>query len=151
MKTRLFVIGTLLLSGLLALAAGASILIDPREFYSSLGIVIDDQIGLANEMRAAGGFILVVGLLALSSMWASRFAFTALFVAGLLNGSFGATRIYSFALDGIPNNNFLLIASLELIIAALCFSALGVASKNGFARLFTARNTSIVHGAASDQ
>ncbi len=130
MKNRLFVYVTLLITGLVALAIGAGILIDPREFHATLGIVVDEQASLTNEMRAAGGAIFAVGLFALCGVYWQQIASTALAVSALIFGSYGVARFYSFALDGIPNSKFLWVASLECVIAALCFAALAVVCNN---------------------
>ena len=130
MVNRFFVSVTLVTTGLIALLIGAGILLDPGAFHATLGIVVDEQTALTNEMRAAGGTIFAVGLLALYSVWAKRLAFTALSVCVLLNGSYAVARFYSFTLDGIPNNGFLWVASLELVIAVVCIAALAVTCKN---------------------
>ncbi len=139
MLNRLFVFATLLTTGLIALAIGAGILIDPRQFHATLGIVVAEQTALTNEMRAAGGAIFALGLFSLYSVWVKRLALTALSVAVLIMGSYAVARFYSFTLDGIPNSRFLWVASLELVIAAQCVAALAIGRRIDSAHIHQAK------------
>ncbi len=135
MRVQIFVFATRLIAGLTALTIGAGILIDPAEFHATVGIVVADQAGLRNELRAAGGSIFAVGLFVLCSLWLHRMTLTALSVAALIFGSYAAAKFYSFALDGMPNTKFLWVASLELFIAALCVASLAVVCKRDSANI----------------
>lgn len=136
MKKQLFVNATLLIAGLTASAIGAGILIDPVGFHATLGIVVDQQTSLINELRAAGGAIFAVGVCALCSVWVKRMALTALSISALIFGSYAVARFYSFALDGVPNSKFVWVASLEMVIAALCFAAVAVICKHADANSY---------------
>ncbi len=96
---------------------GGSILIDPVAFYAGTGIEVGSQIALRNELKAAAGFLLSVGLLATVITRLRSFALVTL---GLINGTYGAARILSFMADGVPNSTLVWIAVIELALAAAC-------------------------------
>lgn len=107
-------------AGAIAIAIGGFILIDPVAFHANAGIEVGNQIALRNELRAAGGALLAVGLLSMGATVIARLRSIALTTCALIYGAYGATRVLSFLVDGVPNFTLVWIAVIELAVAAAC-------------------------------
>ncbi|EPJ43574.1 MAG: hypothetical protein OFPI_42360 [Osedax symbiont Rs2] len=124
MRDSKFLKTVLFLSGLIAAGIGASILLDPIAFHGASGIKLTDNINLLNEMRAAGGALLAIGLLIIIGCFVARLTYTATLVASLMYLAYGLSRVLSFGFDGLPNASLVQVAVLELAIGALCIFCL---------------------------
>ncbi|HAE27380.1 MULTISPECIES: DUF4345 domain-containing protein [Hyphomonas] len=118
---------TLFVSGLIAVLIGAAIVLDPVGFHATSGI----QLGAAdpallNEMRAAGGPILAVGLLALTGLFLRRLQMLALTASAVFYTGYGVARLASLMVDGVPDQAMVWITLLELVIGAACFAAIAM-------------------------
>ncbi|OUS21692.1 hypothetical protein A9R01_17565 ['Osedax' symbiont bacterium Rs2_46_30_T18] len=114
----------LFLSGLIAAGIGASILLDPIAFHGASGIKLTDNINLLNEMRAAGGALLAIGVLIISGCFIAKLTYTATLVASLMYLAYGFSRVLSFGFDGLPTAALIQVAALEIAIGALCIFCL---------------------------
>ena len=114
----------LLISGVIAAGIGAAILFMPVAFHATTGIELGDNISLLNEMRAPGGALLAIGLLIMLGAFMQKLTFTAAVVASLLYLSYGASRILSMVVDGMPASELVLVAGLEIAIGLACVFAL---------------------------
>lgn len=121
----------LLIAGTIAVVIGAYILIDPVAFYAGAGIELGNQIALRNELKAAAGFLLAAGSLALLAIAITRLRTFALTTLALINGTYGAARILSFLADGVPNAEMIWIAGIELALAAACAAVLIRTARGG--------------------
>ena len=117
---------TLLVSGTIAAAIGAAIVVDPVGFHSTGGIHLGADPALLNEMRAAGGALLAVGLLALAGVVFSRLRMLALTTSAMVYSGYGLARFVSFLMDGMPDQTLVWIALLELVVGAACFAAAAI-------------------------
>ncbi|MEQ8300108.1 MAG: DUF4345 domain-containing protein [Hyphomonas sp.] len=124
MSKSLITRGVLVLAGLIGLIVGAGILFAPVAFHATSGIHLGGDVNLANEMRAAGGPLIAGGLFVLAGAVWQRFTLPALGLATALYLSYGAGRLFSMAVDGIPNQELVMIAMLEWAIGAACGWAL---------------------------
>ena len=109
-------------SGIIAIVIGTAIVADPVGFHATGGVHVGADAGLLNEMRAAGGAILSLGLLALVAVFANGLRTIALTASAAVYGGYGLARLYSFLVDGVPDRTLVWIAALELVICAACFA-----------------------------
>jgi uncharacterized membrane protein HdeD (DUF308 family) len=114
----------LIISGLIASAIGATILVSPEGFYAGYGVELGDNLSLLNEIRASGGALLVSGLLIISGAFVDKLRFTATVVSTLLYLSYGLSRVMSMVVDGMPVEGLLQAAVLEIVIGLVCIFAL---------------------------
>ncbi|MCJ8337953.1 MAG: DUF4345 domain-containing protein [Pseudomonadales bacterium] len=124
MRNSKFLKTVLFLSGLIAAGIGASILLDPVAFHGASGIKLADNINLLNEMRAAGGALMAIGVLIILGCFINRLTYTATLVASLMYLAYGFSRVLSFAFDGLPTPALVQVAVLEIAIGALCIYCL---------------------------
>ncbi|WP_324754112.1 DUF4345 family protein [Roseovarius sp. Pro17] len=114
----------LLVVGAIALIIGGYIQMDPVAFYAGTGIELGNQTALKNELKAAAGFLLTAGFLALLAAAITQLRTFALTTLVLINGTYGGARILSFLADGVPNAEMVWIAGIELALAAACAAVL---------------------------
>ncbi len=120
---------TLFVSGVIAVLIGAAIVLDPAGFHATSGIHLGaGDPALLNEMRAAGGPVLAVGLLALTGLFIRRLQMLALTASAVFYTGYGVARLASLMVDGIPDQAMVWITLLELVIGTVCFVAIAVSS-----------------------
>jgi len=124
MKNSKVVKTILFISGLVASAIGASILISPSAFYASYEITLGSDVSLLNEIRAPGGALLAYGILIIAGAFVNILTFTSTVVSTLLYLSYGLSRVMSMAVDGIPVDGLIQAAVFEIIIGLVCVFAL---------------------------
>lgn len=107
------------LSGLIAAGIAVAIWTVPAAFYGSYGIDLGGDVNLINELKAPAGVLFVAGVAILAGAVRRRFAPASMQVAALLYLSFGASRLASFATDGMPNDSIVSAAVLEVVIGAI--------------------------------
>lgn len=123
MRPTLFEKAALGLSGLTALAIGASILFAPHAFYASYGITLGEDANLLSELRAPGAGLAGFGLLMLLGIWRQAVLPVAMAVALTVFIAFPAGRLVGLAVDGVPSGSVIGALVVELVIAALCLAA----------------------------
>ena len=116
--------GILIISGLIASVIGSAILFTPVAFYATYGVELAGNFSLLNEIRAPGGALLVSGILIMSGAFVDKLTFTAVVVSTLLYLSYGLSRVMSIAVDGIPAEELVQAAVLEIVIGLACVYAL---------------------------
>lgn len=114
----------LVTSGLVAAGIGAAILVDPASFHASNGIVVAPDASLLSELRAPGGALLVLGAMMLVGAFRRAFAFASTSIAAAVYLAYGASRVLSFALDGLPATGLVGATAIELALGAACAVAL---------------------------
>jgi hypothetical protein len=114
----------LVVAGSVGVFVGGSILADPIAFHAIAGIEVANQPALLNEMRAEGGAIAALGLLALAGAVFARIKGAASLATACVYLGFGLSRLVAFALDGVPNATLIAIAGFELLIGLTCALAL---------------------------
>ncbi|MEM9998414.1 MAG: DUF4345 domain-containing protein [Bacteroidota bacterium] len=113
----------LAVAGLVLIALGVAILVVPHAFFATNGIVLGSDPSLLSEIRAPGALLAGCGLLVLRGVVQRRQTRSSLYVAVFVYGAFGAARLLSIALDGIPATSLLWATGIELGVAILCASA----------------------------
>ncbi len=120
MKNAWQVKALLFLTGLMGVGIGGAILLAPIAFHATSGIVVAGDESLLSELRAAGGALLACGTLVLLGAFVSRLMFTALVLSTFLYLSYGASRLVSMAVDGMPSSNLVAVTVFELGIGLIC-------------------------------
>ena len=124
--TAILIRGLLFASGLLAAGIAATILLAPETFYIGYGIDVRSNINLANELKAPSGLLLIAGLLMLIGVFRSAFVVPSLAIATTIYLSYGASRLLSLMIDGVPGNALLGAAVVEIAVGLACFLGLAV-------------------------
>ena len=124
MKAMLLQKAVLLIAGATAILIGSSILLSPDAFYAAYGISLADDVSLANELRASGGSIIMLGLLTLAGLVFSRFALASTLLAAAMFMAYGASRLVSLGLDGQPDTGLVTAMIAELMIGLAGLAAL---------------------------
>jgi len=114
----------LFLSGLVAVAIAATILVAPDVFYAGYGIEVGGNATLANELKAPAGALLVAGLLMFAGVFRSGLAMVSLATATAVYLSYGLGRALSIAIDGLPHSGMVSAAVIEIAIGAICLVTL---------------------------
>lgn len=124
MKAMLLQKAVLLIAGATAIFIGSSILLSPDAFYAAYGISLADDVSLANELRASGGSVIMLGLLTLAGLVFSRFALASTLLAAAMFMAYGASRLVSLGLDGQPDTGLVTAMIAELVIGLAGVAAL---------------------------
>ena len=124
----------LLLSGLIASGIGAAILFNPVAFYTGSGIHLGGDISLLNDIRAMGAGLLAIGMLIMSGAFVAKLTFTSAVISTLVYLSYGASRIMSIAIDGLPVDALVQAMALEIIIGLVGVFALIKYKENDYVR-----------------
>ncbi len=124
MKPTKTVRALLVISSLVAIVIGASILAAPVAFQASNGIELGSDPSQLSEVRASGGALLALGALMLVGVFTSRFTLASTAIAAAVYLGYGASRLIAIALDGAPANGLLFAAALELVIGLASVVAL---------------------------
>lgn len=119
----------LVLSGLMAGFIGASILFTPAQFHAGHGIELGANVNLMSEVRAPGGALLVLGALMLVGAFVRSFTLVSTVIAAAVYLAYGAARLVSLGLDGVPDAGLVGATAIELVTGAACAIALFRASK----------------------
>ncbi len=138
MKSTLGVKILLFVTGIIGVGIGAAILLAPVAFHATSGITVVGDESLMSEMRAAGGALFACGTVVLLGAFVNRLMFTALVLSTILFLSYGASRLLSMVMDGLPSSSLVAITLFELSIGLVCVFALvkskTLSSPNGNAR-----------------
>lgn len=116
-KTQLML---LLVSGVLLILVGASIILSPADFYGSNNIDLGADISLLNELKAPAGFLLVAGFFMITAIFVRRRRDVALSLAALIYLSYAVTRFLSMVLDGVPASGLIMATVIEATIGLAC-------------------------------
>jgi len=114
----------LMVSGLVAVGVGAALLFAPVAFQASAGIVLGDNVNLLSEMRAPGGALLASGVIILMGAFNPAMTPPALMLSALIYLSYGVSRLFSMAVDGMPHGPLIGATGFEILIGLLSLLAL---------------------------
>ena len=110
----------LIVAGTLLLLIGAGILFAPHSFFATNGIMLGREPSLMSEIRAPGGLLIGCAVVMLIGVAQRSLMRPALILAAIAYGTYGISRLFSLAIDGIPNSSLIGAAVLELVIGVLC-------------------------------
>ncbi|MBU2487560.1 MAG: DUF4345 domain-containing protein [Alphaproteobacteria bacterium] len=114
----------LLVAGATALYIGGSIVVSPDAFYAAYNISLSGDASLANELRAMGGGVLMLGLLTLSGLVIPGLTLASTLLAASMFLAYAATRFLSLGLDGQPDSGLVTAMIAELVIGLASLAAL---------------------------
>lgn len=114
----------LLVAGATALYIGGSIVVSPDAFYAAYNISLSGDASLANELRAMGGGLLMLGLLTLSGLVIPGLTLASTLLAASMFLAYAATRFLSLGLDGQPDSGLVTAMIAELVIGLASLAAL---------------------------
>lgn len=109
---------TLILSGVIALTVGISILADPFYFYKSYAIFLPDNPNLLSELRGPAANLAAMGTIMLAGAFYRPMTRTSITTAKTVFIAFPIGRLVSITVDGIPSEGILAALYVELLIAA---------------------------------
>ena len=114
----------LVLSGMIALGIGGMILFDPAGFHATNGIDLGTDASLRSEVRAPGGALAVLGVMMMIGAFAKSFTTASTLIGAAVYLAYGASRLLSIGLDGVPSPGIAGAAVIELTIGAACAFAM---------------------------
>ncbi len=114
----------LFVAGATALYIGGSIVVSPDAFYAAYNISLSGDASLANELRAMGGGLLMLGLLTLSGLVIPALTLASTLLAASMFLAYAATRFLSLGLDGQPDSGLVTAMIAELVIGLASLAAL---------------------------
>ena len=106
----------LVASSLIASGIGASILFAPAPFHATHGIELPDSVSLLSEVRAPGGALLLLGVLMGLGAFLRRWTHTSTVLVTAVYLSYGVSRLWSLAVDGVPHEGLVGATGIELLI-----------------------------------
>lgn len=115
-------IALLMVSGLLLIVVGASIIVSPEQFYSSNSIDLGTNISLLNELKAPAGLLLAAGIFMIIAVFVKSKIDVALSLTTLIFLSYALSRVVSMGLDGVPASGLVWAAGLEAIIGLIALA-----------------------------
>ncbi len=124
MKNSKLLKALLFLGGAVAIGIGAAILLMPTDFYGTYGIDIGRDASLLNEIRAPGGALVAMGVLVMAGAFFAQFTFASTVIATAAYLSYGLSRLFSMAMDGMPDSGLAGAAAFELVMGVICAFAL---------------------------
>ncbi len=110
----------LVLSGLLAIAIGATLLCAPVQFHATNGIHIAGGADLLSEIRAPGGSLLALGSMMLIGAFVPAFTLASTAIGAAVYLGYGGARLVGMGIDGVPGPGLLAATAIELVLGALC-------------------------------
>lgn len=124
MSTTLFQKLTLGAAGLTALGIGLAITIAPYGFYAGYSITLDNDPTLLSELRAPGANLAALGAVMLAGVVRPKMARLAAALGALVFLAFAFGRLFSMAVDGMPEGGIVAALIVELVIGGLCLLSL---------------------------
>ncbi len=118
--TRIVLFGSGALLGLI----GGALMFAPKSLLETSHVFIERDPGLMSELTAPSGLLLVAGAMMWLGAFRFRFANTALLVGAVVYGTYGAGRLVSMSLHGLPSESLIVATTIEIAIAVL-LGALG--------------------------
>jgi hypothetical protein len=109
----------LLIAGVIGMGIGGAQLFMPVAFEASAGISLGENISLLSEIRAAGGALLVAGIIMLSGVFNSRLSPISIMLSSLFYLTYGLSRMLSMMMDGIPSESLIIAAITEIVIGLM--------------------------------
>ncbi|MEL6189904.1 MAG: DUF4345 family protein, partial [Myxococcota bacterium] len=95
--------GALAVSGSILLAVGGSIFLGPLAYQAGMGVELPTDPTLLSDLRAMGGGLLGFGILLWAGALQRRWGLAAACAGAVLYLSYGLSRLFSIALDGLPS------------------------------------------------
>lgn len=112
------------LSGATFGLVGALLLFRPVAFMASSGVTLPNEAGLLSELRAPGAALFVLGAFVLAAIWRRNWRMAALVSSSCVYTTYGAARIFSMVVDGLPDASLIAATGIEFGLGAICLATL---------------------------
>jgi len=109
----------LLGSGAILVVIGSFIMSEPIIFLATSEVIVERDAGLASELTAPTGILIITGALMMLASLKLRFANLGLTCGAILYGSYGIGRLIRALLHGTPSETLIVVTYFELGVAAL--------------------------------
>lgn len=106
--------------GFVAAGIGATILFAPAAFHATHGIDLGSDPSLLSEVRAPGGALFALGGLIFAGAIVPSLAMLSTSVSAAVYLAYGASRLISLALDGLPESGLIGATAIELALGSAC-------------------------------
>lgn len=113
-STRIALAGSGAILGLI----GSALIVSPKSFLETSGIMVERDAGLMSELTAPAGTLLVTSALMILGAIRQRFTDAELVAGAIVYGAYGAGRLVSMVLHGMPSQSLITATLIELGIAA---------------------------------
>lgn len=114
----------LVISGLIGLGVGLTMLLMPVGMYASVNVDISNQVSLLSDIRGMGATFTALGILVIMGAFKSQLTFTATLIATFIYLAYAASRVFSFVMDGMPHGSVLIAGMFETVLGLSCLFAL---------------------------
>lgn len=121
MKQSVYVKLVLILAGVIGISVGMGQLFFPVAFEASAGISVAGETNLLSEIRAAGGTLLLAGIVMLFGVFKPSSTDFALSLAMLFYLAYGLSRSYGMVIDGIPSQSMVMVTIVEIVIGLAAY------------------------------
>lgn len=105
-------------AGVLLGIIGSALILVPQDFLEASHVFIGSDPGLMSELAAPAGILLITSALMIVGAIKIRFGDLALSVGAIVYGSYGAVRLISIILHGLPSQPLIIAMAIELVVAA---------------------------------
>lgn len=105
-------------SGALLGVIGGALILAPQHFLEMSHVVITPDPGLMSELAAPAGLLLASSALMIYGAIRVRFATLALSIGIIVYGSYGAGRLLSMMLNGLPSESLIAATVIEVMVTA---------------------------------
>lgn len=120
MQNSKFVKVMLIISGVLLLIIGGSYVFTPIEFFSSANQTdLSGQVNLLSEIRAAGGGLLLGGIIIIMGAFKANMTYASTMVSIVIWTGWGLARFVGMSVDGTPNEGILMATFFELVLGVM--------------------------------
>ena len=119
----------LAVAGLVAVAVGVGLLVDPVGFEALNDVVSASDTNSLSEARGTGGGLVAVGGLVLAGAVVPAVGRASALLAALVYLGYGLARLVSIAVDGVPSAGIVVVAAAELTLSAACAALLRAPSE----------------------
>lgn len=118
--TRLSKKAALSLTALTSFAIGSLLVFAPGTLFGLNGISLDRSAAMMSEVRSPGVLILLVGFVAAAGLLNRAYERQALMISAGLLLAYGAGRLISLPLDGLPPVSLQVATAVELGLGSWC-------------------------------
>lgn len=129
----------LVISGLVALAIGALLVLDPVAFHATNAIDLGGNVDLLSEVRAPGGALIASGLLMIVGAGATRLALPASLLGAVVYLGYGFARVVGLVVDGTPSSGLVTAMVIELVLGGMLTATVARAERRGCEGLLAKR------------
>lgn len=106
----------LVFAGIIGIGVGGAQLFIPVAFESSASINLGNNISLLSEIRAAGGTLLIAGIIIMAGAFIPQITYSSVALSALFYLSYGVSRMLSMSIDGMPSESLVMATVAEIIV-----------------------------------